>query len=202
MSTETPQPRSRENTRARLLDAAAQVFAEVGLGGASVEAIVERAGFTRGAFYSNFDSKDELFLGLAATVASERIAQVRQRMGELVETPTLEDLGAFVLGAVGDRPLDLMLTSEIRIRALRDAEFGAAFAEQQERLIAEIAGIVSDVAAERGLSLRVSAEEAARMLLAMWEATSARGAILRLDEERRTAACAQAVASVAALIIG
>lgn len=202
MTTDSPQPRSRENTRARLLDAAAQVFAEVGLGGASVEAIVERAGFTRGAFYSNFDSKDELFLELAATVASERTAHVRQRMGELIETPSLEDLGAFVLGAVGDEPLDLMLTSEIRIRAMRDAEFGAAFADQQERLIAEISGIVEDVARERGLTLRVTAEEAARMLLAMWEAASARGTIARLSEDERKAACVRAVATVASLIIG
>lgn len=202
MTTDSPQPRSRENTRARLLDAAAQVFAEVGLGGASVEAIVERAGFTRGAFYSNFDSKDELFLELAATVASERIAHVRQRMGELIETPSLEELGAFVHRAVGDEPLDLMLTSEIRIRAMRDAEFGAAFADQQERLIAEISGIVEDVARERGLTLRVTAEEAARMLLAMWEAASARGTIARLSEDERKAACARAVATVASLIIG
>lgn len=201
MSPDSPQPRSRENTRARLLDAAAQVFAEVGLGGASVEAIVERAGFTRGAFYSNFDSKDELFLALAAAVASERIAHVRTRIGELVDAPTLEDIGAFVLGSV-DRPVDLMLTAEIRIRAMRDAEFGAAFAEQQERLIAEIAGIVTEATETRGLTLRVPADEAARMLLAVWEATSARGAILRLDEDQRKAECARSIATLAALIIG
>ena len=67
----TPATRSRENTRARLLDAAAQVFAEVGLDGASVEAVCDRAGFTRGAFYSNFESKDELFLMLAGSVGEQ-----------------------------------------------------------------------------------------------------------------------------------
>ena len=51
-------------TRAALLDAAAQLFVERGLQGASVEAISERAGFTRGAFYSNFASKEELFAEL------------------------------------------------------------------------------------------------------------------------------------------
>jgi len=48
--------RRREATRQKLLDAAGLVFAEEGLDAASVEAICERAGFTRGAFYSNFDS--------------------------------------------------------------------------------------------------------------------------------------------------
>ena len=79
----TPATRSRENTRARLLEAAAQVFAEVGLDGASVEAVCERAGFTRGAFYSNFESKDELFLMLAASVSEVRVNAVRTRVEEL-----------------------------------------------------------------------------------------------------------------------
>src|SRR5690606_28857067 len=102
----TEATRSRENTRARLLDAAAQVFAEVGIGGASVEAICERAGFTRGAFYSNFDSKDELFLELSTSVASRRIDEVRSRVAELETDPSFsegDDLGTLmrVLDAVG-----------------------------------------------------------------------------------------------------
>src|SRR5690349_24500651 len=79
----TPATRSRENTRARLLDAAAQVFAEVGLDGASVEAFCDRAGFTRGAFYSNFESKDELFLKLAGSVGEQRVNGVRARVEEI-----------------------------------------------------------------------------------------------------------------------
>src|SRR3954469_20501848 len=75
--------RRREATRQRLLDAAAEVFAEVGLDAASVEAVCERAGFTRGAFYSNFESKDELFLELSARVARERVDAVKARVAEL-----------------------------------------------------------------------------------------------------------------------
>ena len=52
----------RSATRDRLVDAALGVFAEKGVVGASVEEISEAAGFTRGAFYSNFESKDELCL--------------------------------------------------------------------------------------------------------------------------------------------
>jgi AcrR family transcriptional regulator len=51
-------------TRARLLDAAEQVFLRHGLQGSSVEEITTEAGFTRGAFYSNFKSKEELFVEL------------------------------------------------------------------------------------------------------------------------------------------
>jgi len=51
-------------TRGALLDAAARVFVERGFAGASVEAITAEAGYTRGAFYSNFASREELFVAL------------------------------------------------------------------------------------------------------------------------------------------
>jgi AcrR family transcriptional regulator len=53
-----------EETRQRLLDAAQRVFLRRGLQGSSVEEIVAEAGFTRGAFYSNYRSKGELFVEL------------------------------------------------------------------------------------------------------------------------------------------
>jgi AcrR family transcriptional regulator len=54
----------RAQTRAALLDAAARVFVDRGFAGASVEAIAAEAGYTRGAFYSNFATKEELFVAL------------------------------------------------------------------------------------------------------------------------------------------
>jgi AcrR family transcriptional regulator len=55
---------TRQKTRERLFAAAAQVFAERGIGAASIEAIAAAAGFTRGAVYSNFASKDELIIAM------------------------------------------------------------------------------------------------------------------------------------------
>jgi AcrR family transcriptional regulator len=55
---------SRAETRRRLLDAAAAVFLREGFQAASVEGIAAEAGFTRGAFYSNFESKEQLFVEL------------------------------------------------------------------------------------------------------------------------------------------
>jgi AcrR family transcriptional regulator len=53
--------RSRVNTRARLVEAAVEVFAERPFGGVTVDHLVVAAGFSRGAFYSNFSSIEELF---------------------------------------------------------------------------------------------------------------------------------------------
>jgi AcrR family transcriptional regulator len=55
---------TRDDTREKLYEAAARIFEEQGIGGASIEAIAAAAGFTRGAFYSNFRSKDELIIAM------------------------------------------------------------------------------------------------------------------------------------------
>jgi AcrR family transcriptional regulator len=69
---------SQARTRQALLDAAGEVFAERGLQRTSVEAIAERAGYTRGAFYSNFASKEELF----ADLLQSTVYRAYREMGE------------------------------------------------------------------------------------------------------------------------
>ncbi|MCI1017373.1 TetR/AcrR family transcriptional regulator [Microbacterium sp. C5A9] len=186
----TSATRSRENTRARLLEAAAQVFAEVGLEGASVEAVCERAGFTRGAFYSNFDSKDELFLMLAGSVAEQRVGAVRDRVEEIAAEGGLTagcdpvELVQQIMDAGGDDRLGVMLMSEIRIRALRDEQFGAAYLVQEREMVSSIATIITDIVSVSSLELKVPAEEAARMLMIVWEGMTVRGAMAGQDSEQ------------------
>src|SRR6266436_4352605 len=55
---------TRDDTCEKLFEAAARVFEEQGIGSASIEGIAAAAGFTRGAFYSNFTSKDELIIAM------------------------------------------------------------------------------------------------------------------------------------------
>jgi AcrR family transcriptional regulator len=62
-----PKGDKRERTRARLVEAAAQVIAEKGFEGSSLEQIARRAGMTRGAIYGNFRNRDELFLAVVET---------------------------------------------------------------------------------------------------------------------------------------
>ena len=71
---------TRDDTRDKLFEAAARVFEEQGIGGASIEAIAAAAGFTRGAFYSNFASKDELIIAML----EDHVEQSIRRMHELL----------------------------------------------------------------------------------------------------------------------
>src|SRR5271155_4010773 len=62
-----PSGGKRERTRAKLIEAAAEVIGEKGYDRAPLEEIAARAGMTRGAIYGNFKGKEELFLALVAT---------------------------------------------------------------------------------------------------------------------------------------
>src|SRR6202048_5474028 len=68
---------SRDRTTQRLLDAAQKLIAKKGLSAASVEDIAEEAGYTRGAFYSNFSSKGDLFIELLRRDHEATNAQLR-----------------------------------------------------------------------------------------------------------------------------
>jgi AcrR family transcriptional regulator len=65
-----------QRTRSSLLKAAATLFCREGLEGTSVEQVAQAAGYTKGAFYANFRSKEELFL----VMLDERFAQELQRL--------------------------------------------------------------------------------------------------------------------------
>lgn len=58
------QDERKQETRKMLLDSAAEIFAQFGFHGASVDKIAEFAGYSKGAVYANFNSKEELFLAL------------------------------------------------------------------------------------------------------------------------------------------
>jgi AcrR family transcriptional regulator len=114
----------RARTRAALLDAAGRVIAERGLHGASIEAISAEAGYTGGAFYSNFDSKEDLF----AALLEERVFKV---WGEILTAnakpgpPTAREVGE--ISAAMNRHPDsrwiIQLWLELMANAGRDERF-------------------------------------------------------------------------------
>jgi AcrR family transcriptional regulator len=81
-------------TREALLEAAARVFVERGFVGASVEAITTEAGYSRGAFYSNFESKEQLFAELLQQRVYVRYrAMAEEAKARRGERPSLREVG-------------------------------------------------------------------------------------------------------------
>src|ERR1700728_3407945 len=102
MSSTSPMPlepltadRRRQQTRDVLLQAAAQVFAERGFHGASLDEVAAAAGFTKGAVYSNFKSKDDLFLALLEASYARELEEIHRTI-EGSEVPPQERLSDFV----------------------------------------------------------------------------------------------------------
>lgn len=205
--THTATPR-REATRQRLFDAATQIFSEVGFGSASVEAVCERAGFTRGAFYSNFDSKEELFVELAAQVCRARVLSVRRRIDELAAAGAFEHSPIqplLIVGSILDAPHDdrveVLLMSEIRTHALRDPDLARAYLAQNTELRASVTQIVSDIGSAGGLRFRLPAEQVADLVLSTWESASVNAAMAGLDDAEMNRRVGIEVARIAGLLL-
>jgi AcrR family transcriptional regulator len=107
----------RAETRQRLLDAAMEVFADEGFGRASVEDVCARAGYTRGAFYSNFVSLDEMFLAMW----EQRTELLLRSAAEAIEATEREPVATLAQGI--DRVLDVAVVDEAWYRV--QAEFTA-----------------------------------------------------------------------------
>lgn len=114
---------SREQTRQGLIDAAAVVIAKLGLAAARVEDIAEYAGYTRGAFYSNFDSKLEVFIELLKKDHVGIQNDLQQLMDTDIAKEDLQDaLTSLYVQCYHDRN-SYLLWAEARHHALRDAKF-------------------------------------------------------------------------------
>ena len=79
-TTSTKKRRSREETRQKLLDSALQVFARNGYERATVDEIVREAGFSKGAFYVHFETKEDLFWEMLQERIDAQQEQFRQTL--------------------------------------------------------------------------------------------------------------------------
>lgn len=167
--TDSTPRRSRENTRARLVEAAGDVFAEKALRRVTVDDVVAAAGFTRGAFYSNFSGIDELFFDVYAYQADQMLDAV----GEVVEGVRPEDFSmdslALVLGAL--RPFGrrwFLIQNEFALFAVRDEAARETFQEQHRRIQGRIEQIVHAVLSLLGREPEVPLRHVADALIALY----------------------------------
>jgi AcrR family transcriptional regulator len=114
---------SREQTRLRLLDAAAVAIAKKGLAASSVEDIAAQAGYTRGAFYSNFKSKTDLFIELLKRDHLGIQEGLQQLLDADLSSEDLQkQLALFYAQCYRDHT-SYVVWAEARLHAVRDAKF-------------------------------------------------------------------------------
>jgi AcrR family transcriptional regulator len=166
---------ARADVRDRVLVAARQVFGETGYHGASLENIATRAGFSKGAVYSNFAGKDDLFLALV----EEEIARIRDDIAAALAAvvPTehagrhglVRDLVVLAEGllALARDGRAQLLFAEFRAHAAGDPGLAQLTAEVRTTLVDATADQLEDVVHGRGLRLTIDARDAATVLLSL-----------------------------------
>jgi AcrR family transcriptional regulator len=157
----------RARTRADLLDAAARVFAAQGYHAASVDQVAEAAGYTKGAVYSNFTSKEELFLELLDRHVDEAIRALETLV---FETPPQDRAGRFVERHGHLNVLDrewFLLEAEFLLYAARNEQVRARVAARQRRTHERITALARRHLDDLGIPDEVlRAADAARILTA------------------------------------
>lgn len=156
-----------EATRKKLLQAAAQIFAQEGFEAARLEDIAARAGYTRGAFYAHFGSKEDIFFALLEHWIGERIEQVNSLLRRH-QTPEkrLRALREHYAQLAKNRSL-VLLSLEFKLYAIRHPEAHARLQARQGKLRACGGDILRRVMKDLGRSLAISYTAAATGLSAL-----------------------------------
>jgi AcrR family transcriptional regulator len=159
----------RTRTRSELVAAADRRFTADGYHATSLDAVADEAGFTKGAVYSNFSSKEDLFFA----VYERRVERSVEEMRTLIESaPTaIEGLERIGTATAERREAGndgwLAVFFEFWAHVLRHPEHRARFAEQHDRVARELAGALDRSALERGVELPVPSMQLALSLLAL-----------------------------------
>jgi AcrR family transcriptional regulator len=154
-------------TRSELLEAAGRIFAERGLD-ASIDEIAAEAGYTKGAFYASFGSKEELFL----EVVDIRFETEATRLGELLagdEDPEGQARAAAIdfVRFVSSDPGWPRLFFEFTVRAVREPAFREHLAERYDALRERLTQVYRRWTAELGVEPPIPLEQVATMTYCM-----------------------------------
>jgi AcrR family transcriptional regulator len=160
---------TREQTKATLIKAARRVFAERGYGHATVDEIAEAAGLTKGAVYSNFGGKAELFYALMRERIEERLDLAAEAAGTL--RGNVDQIAVGVGGVLKElmmsqREWQIMYV-EFWAVAAHDQRLQESFAIQRREARARIGKIVQKLAEGLGVETEMPSDEIAAIVLGL-----------------------------------
>ena len=159
-----------EQTRSCLMKSAARVFARRGMSGASIDEVAEDAGYTKGAFYANFKSKEELFLAMLDESFSERIAET-DRAFSTDESPPAQarHSAAEFARAMRSDPDKSRLGFEFAAHAMRSEPFREELLTRFTTLRGRMEAIFRRRLEDLGLEPVVALDRMVLMIIAMAE---------------------------------
>lgn len=179
----TQQLRRRVNTRGRLIAAAAELIDESGATRISIDDVCKRAGFTRGAFYSNFASIEELLFALHEAKTDELLAAIdaEAHSGAIAQPhPDLEAAVDQFLAAVPADPQWYAQRAAFALRAPHDSALAETLHRYTEDLRVRLTPYVVRMAGEKALA---DPDEATRVVIAAHVGAVLQGPLVE-DPER------------------
>ncbi len=163
-------------TRAALLDAAADVFSRRGLDGATLEEIAESAGFTRGAVYHHFTSKEDLFVAVIARHDEELLAGFGPDVLGSLPPDAAASTARWQELHDNDRR-EVALRLELRSHALRNETLRAQLVDVHNAAIVATARRLEELGRKSGLSWRYPVEQVAELFHLVSQAALERAAV-------------------------
>lgn len=151
MATRLSRAEQVERNRALVLDAARRVFLERGYGGATVDAIAEEAGFSKGVVYSQFAGKPDLFLALLERRITERAEENARAAAELAGLDGFTRLLRINARHTEDDGWPRLLI-EFRVVAARDPALNRRYATLHSSTLEQFGETVRSVLARGGLA--------------------------------------------------
>ena len=167
MSPRLSRAEQNDRNRALLLAAARRVFLERGYYAATLDQIADEAGFSKGAVYSRFASKADMFLGLLEDRIAERAAQNAELAAELAGTGNFGALLDLAEQAERNAPGWRLLVTEFRVHAARDPELNRRYAALHTRTVNGVAQMFTEVSKENAADLPVPPRQLAELWLAI-----------------------------------
>ena len=139
----------REEVRRRLLDAALEVFAEHGFDTANLDQVAAAAGLTKGAIYSNFTGKDDLFFAMMTEQVLARVESIRSVLAagtaDARNPQDLRDIGGLLTEAFTEQREWRLVFLDFWRRAVRDDDVRVRFIAHRRTLRDAIAVSVQQI---------------------------------------------------------
>ncbi|MGV8830510.1 MAG: TetR/AcrR family transcriptional regulator [Devosia sp.] len=161
---------AQHETRKLLLTAASTLAVRKGIAALSTRSVCDAAGFSQGAFYSNFENMDALLLALMDQHLSDEIDQLNAVI-DARSSGSIEGLNqaltAHFSGLAADGQLSL-LSVELQVHALREPAFAARYDATRSRYLDALSGVIGTVLTRHGMSPALPVRELARGLHALW----------------------------------
>jgi AcrR family transcriptional regulator len=162
---------SREEQVARnrrlVLVAARRVFLASGYTSASLDAIAEEAGFSKGVVYSQFKSKADMFLALLEARIDERAEQNERLAADLGGRELAAAVPELALAMRRAEPEWTQLVLEFRLHAARVPELSRRYAELHERTVHRLASVFARLHERAGTTPRYAPQVLAKLALAV-----------------------------------